>query len=95
MFGQAQGHLQLVRLVHVPTASKLPTVCHLPPFCHLLLLLLQCHRRNEQGTDVVFPVNCIAYHPQFGTFATGGGDGVVNIWDGNNKKRLFQVRLEA
>jgi cell cycle arrest protein BUB3 len=44
---------------------------------------------------VVFPVNCITYHPQFGTFATGGGDGVVNIWDGNNKKRLFQVRTAA
>jgi hypothetical protein len=24
-------------------------------------------------------------------FATGDGDGVVNIWDGGNKKRLFQV----
>lgn len=55
-------------------------------------MLLQCHRRNEAGTDVVFPVNCITYHPLFGTFATGGGDGVVNIWDGSNKKRLFQVR---
>jgi WD40 repeat protein len=55
-------------------------------------LLLQCHRRNEEGTDVVFPVNSIAYHPLYGTFATGGGDGVVNIWDGSNKKRLFQVR---
>ena len=25
-----------------------------------------------------------------GTFATGGCDGVVNIWDGENKKRLSQ-----
>lgn len=40
---------------------------------------------------MVFPVNAVAYNPLFGTFATGGGDGVVNIWDGNNKKRLFQV----
>lgn len=39
----------------------------------------------------MYPVNAIAYHPVHGTFATGGGDGVVNIWDGNNKKRLFQV----
>jgi hypothetical protein len=57
------------------------------------LLLLQCHRRNEEGTDVVFPVNSIAYHPLYGTFATGGGDSVVNIWDGSNKKRLFQVTV--
>ncbi|CAH2053293.1 unnamed protein product [Thlaspi arvense] len=26
----------------------------------------------------------------YGTFATGGCDGFVNIWDGNNKKRLYQ-----
>ena len=25
------------------------------------------------------------------TFATGGSDGFVNIWDGFNKKRLCQV----
>ncbi len=52
---------------------------------------LQCHRRNEDGRDTVYPVNAIAFHPHYGTFATGGGDGVVNIWDGSNKKRLFQV----
>jgi cell cycle arrest protein BUB3 len=56
--------------------------------------LLQCHRRTENGVDVVSPVNAVAYNPLFGTFATGGGDGVVNIWDGNNKKRLFQVRCQ-
>ncbi|KAI3702340.1 hypothetical protein L6452_28076 [Arctium lappa] len=26
----------------------------------------------------------------YGTFATGGCDGFVNVWDGNNKKRLYQ-----
>jgi WD40 repeat protein len=25
-----------------------------------------------------------------GTFATGGGDGTVSVWDGVNKKRLVQ-----
>jgi WD40 repeat protein len=57
----------------------------------VLVSVLQCHRHTEEGVDVVFPVNAVAYNPMFGTFATGGGDGVVNIWDGNNKKRLFQV----
>ena len=28
---------------------------------------------------------------RFGTFATGGCDGYVNFWDGDNRKRLFQV----
>ncbi|MBA0799131.1 hypothetical protein Gohar_009663 [Gossypium harknessii] len=27
---------------------------------------------------------------KYGTFATGGCDGFVNVWDGNNKKRLYQ-----
>lgn len=34
----------------------------------------------------------MAFHPLYGTFATGGGDGIVNIWDGKNKKRLAQLR---
>ena len=28
--------------------------------------------------------------PRYNTFATGGGDGFVNVWDGFNKKRLCQ-----
>mmetsp|Transcript_63818 Transcript_63818/g.201881 ORF Transcript_63818/g.201881 Transcript_63818/m.201881 type:complete len:245 (+) Transcript_63818:84-818(+) len=50
----------------------------------------KCHRRNEGGRDIVYPVNAVAFHPVFGTFATGGCDGMVNVWDGNNKKRLYQ-----
>ena len=30
---------------------------------------------------------------RYGTFATGGCDGYVNVWDGNNKKRLYQVSI--
>jgi len=37
----------------------------------------------------------MAFHPIYGTFATGGGDGIVNIWDGKNKKRLTQLRKYA
>ncbi len=46
---------------------------------------------GEPPKEVVYPVHAIAYHGPYGTFATGGGDGVVNIWDGDNKKRLFQI----
>ena len=28
----------------------------------------------------------------YGTFATGGGDGVVSIWDGKFKKRIHQCK---
>lgn len=33
----------------------------------------KCHRSG----DIVYPVNCIDFHPRFGTFATGGCDGTV------------------
>eukprot|EP00904_Undaria_pinnatifida_P008568 jgi/Undpi1/4841/HiC_scaffold_19.g08194.m1 len=46
----------------------------------------KCHRKGDQ----VFPVNAMAFHPVYGTFATGGCDKMVNIWDGKNKKRLWQ-----
>jgi len=32
----------------------------------------KCHRRSEAGRDLVYPVNAIAFHPIFVTFATGG-----------------------
>jgi len=46
----------------------------------------KCHRTDE----VAYPVNAIAFHPQ-GTFATGGSDGAVYVWDGMRKKRLLAV----
>eukprot|EP01118_Nematostelium_gracile_P002884 TRINITY_DN1326_c0_g5_i1.p1 TRINITY_DN1326_c0_g5~~TRINITY_DN1326_c0_g5_i1.p1 ORF type:complete len:333 (+),score=61.75 TRINITY_DN1326_c0_g5_i1:105-1103(+) len=52
----------------------------------------KCHRININGVDTIYPVNCIAFHQPYGTFATGGCDGIVNVWDGHNKKRLHQYR---
>ncbi|GJD08728.1 Mitotic checkpoint protein BUB3.2 [Galdieria sulphuraria] len=56
----------------------------------------KCHRQSAgapDGADLVFPVNVICFHPVYGTFATGGGDGVVNIWDGDSKKRIYGSQL--
>jgi cell cycle arrest protein BUB3 len=50
----------------------------------------KCHRSKENSVENIFPVNAIAFHRQYGTFATGGSDGLVNMWDGANKKRLCQ-----
>lgn len=47
----------------------------------------KCHRSG----DVIYPVNSIAFHPTYGTFATGGCDGGVVIWDAANKKRLSSL----
>ncbi|XP_041368804.1 mitotic checkpoint protein BUB3-like isoform X2 [Gigantopelta aegis] len=50
----------------------------------------KCHRIKENGQELIYPVNAIAFHSKYNTFATGGSDGYVNIWDGFNKKRLCQ-----
>ena len=50
----------------------------------------KCHRIKEAGTENIYPVNAITFHNTYNTFATGGSDGFVNIWDGFNKKRLCQ-----
>ncbi|XP_063719032.1 mitotic checkpoint protein BUB3-like [Symsagittifera roscoffensis] len=61
----------------------------------------KCHRIKEEvpnkpeKTEFVYPVNAISFHRGFGTFATGGSDGYVNIWDGGNKKRLVQYHRFA
>ncbi|KAF4308399.1 hypothetical protein GTA08_BOTSDO04462 [Botryosphaeria dothidea] len=52
----------------------------------------KCHRQNVDGIDTVYPVNALAYHPHFGTFASGGGDGVVALWDGKAKRRIRQYQ---
>lgn len=51
----------------------------------------KCHRNKEaSGLEMIHPVNAISFHTGYNTFATGGSDGYVNIWDGFNKKRLCQ-----
>jgi len=50
----------------------------------------KCHRITKNGIDTVYPINTMSFHQRYGTFATGGCDGIVNIWDGQNKKRLAQ-----
>ncbi|KAF2121381.1 WD40-repeat-containing domain protein [Lophiotrema nucula] len=52
----------------------------------------KCHRQNQDGQDVVYPVHALAFHPVHGTFASGGGDGVVALWDGVAKRRIRQYQ---
>ncbi|PAA92390.1 hypothetical protein BOX15_Mlig005403g2, partial [Macrostomum lignano] len=51
----------------------------------------KCHRVKTQDAEEIHPVNAVAFHRQFNTFATGGSDCMVNIWDGFNRKRLMQL----
>ena len=62
----------------------------------------KCHRQRSTSTlpdgddsaaapvDIVYPVHAIAMHPVHETFATGGGDGIVNTWDPLKRKRIRQ-----
>ena len=52
----------------------------------------KCHRQAVDGQDIVYPVHALAYHPIHGTFATGGGDGVVALWDAVAKRRIRQYQ---
>ena len=49
----------------------------------------RCHRKpDSMGVELIYPVNSITVHPVYGTFATGGADGSVCVWDAVAKKRL-------
>ncbi len=56
------------------------------------IFTFKCHRQSEGDTDVIYPVNCIAFHPVYGTMATGGCDGFVNVWDTQNQKKVANFR---
>jgi cell cycle arrest protein BUB3 len=54
----------------------------------------KCHRQPnaDETMDIVYPVNALAFHPIHGTFASGGGDGIVALWDANAKRRTRQYQ---
>lgn len=53
----------------------------------------KCHRRMGDDGDVeyVYPVNALAAYPKHATFATGGSDGSVSIWNRDTKRRLRAI----
>lgn len=49
-------------------------------------------RQSVGGVDTAFPVNAICFHPTYtSTFATGGADGLVHVWDGAKKKKITSL----
>jgi cell cycle arrest protein BUB3 len=50
----------------------------------------KCHRQTVGDVDHVWPVNALAFHPTFNTFASGGSDATISVWDHKVKKRLRQ-----
>lgn len=51
----------------------------------------KCHRKKVAGVEHIYPVNDFAFHPIYNTFASGGCDGSVCMWDWENKKRLVVI----
>ena len=48
----------------------------------------KCHHQTIDDADHVWPVNALAFHPTYNTFASGDSDASVSIWDHKVKKRL-------
>ena len=55
----------------------------------------KCHRQTIDDVDHVWAVNALAFHPTYNTFASGGSDATVSIWDHKVKKRLRQYQRYA
>lgn len=51
----------------------------------------KCHRivDSTTGTETVYPVNALAFHPlHSNVFLTGGSDGLVHAWDSLARKKI-------
>ncbi|CAN6674695.1 mRNA export factor Gle2p [Trichomonascus vanleenenianus] len=50
----------------------------------------KCHREAvaTKNESIIYPVNSINFHPEYGTFSTAGSDGIFNFWDKEAKCRL-------
>ena len=52
----------------------------------------KCHRKKEDnGNEIAYPVHTLSFHPSYGTFVTGGGDGNVFFWDAKARKRIAAI----
>lgn len=50
----------------------------------------KCHRHDDGEVQMVYPVHALAFHPVHGTFASGGQDGFIALWDAVAKRRIKQ-----
>ncbi|EHA52171.1 hypothetical protein MCOR07_002916 [Pyricularia oryzae] len=51
----------------------------------------KCHRGpdpKDPDTELIYPVDSLAFHPEYLTFVSGGGDGQVALWDSEAKRRM-------
>lgn len=46
----------------------------------------KAHRQMRDGAEHVYPINQVLFHPSNRKLATAGGDGLVSIWDLDQRK---------
>jgi cell cycle arrest protein BUB3 len=51
----------------------------------------KCHRKKENENEIAYPVHALSFHPIYGTFVTGAGDGNVYFWDAKARKRIAAI----
>lgn len=51
----------------------------------------RCHRMNLVDTNMVFPVNALAFLPGTEILYTGGSDGCVSCWNLHTRKKVEQL----
>lgn len=52
----------------------------------------KCHREKvPSAIDKVYPVTGLAFHPNYETLFTCGGDGHVSVWNREKRKRMKQL----
>lgn len=90
--GATRGHCTQQRIAcHLSCAQGSPSrhpaspVRHTAQASHSTPPPLPLTLRPEKD---VFPVNSLNFHPQYGTFASAGGDGSFSFWDKDSKQRL-------
>ncbi|KAI8329520.1 WD40-repeat-containing domain protein [Chlamydoabsidia padenii] len=91
---KVHGMLKTVRLMpnHQGVAcSSMKGSVSMNHFGNQQAFVFKSHRQILGNSIMVYPVNALSFHPKYGTLATGGSDGVVNIWDGIHRKRIMQL----
>lgn len=51
----------------------------------------RCHRLNLVDTNMVYPVNAMAFRPHSNILYTGGSDGCVSCWNLTSRKKVEQL----
>ncbi|RKO98164.1 hypothetical protein CXG81DRAFT_2446, partial [Caulochytrium protostelioides] len=87
VLGSIEGRVAMDSVVRAPAAAAANTPSPSPP----LRYAFKCHRELTDVATRIHSIEALAFHPTYGTFASGGTDGMVNVWDGRQRKRIRQL----